>query len=158
MNPSLKIGFGFGLTSGVITTLGLMVGLHAGAHSKIVVLGGVLTIAIADAFSDALGIHLSEEWKQKHNPKEVWQATLATFLSKFFFTSSFILPILLFSLPKAIFLSIIWGMLLLGIFSFFIAKEQKTGAAKIIVEHLGIALLVILISRWVGNWVSINFS
>ena len=38
MRTSLKIGFSFGLTSGVITTLGLMVGLHAGTHSKSVVL------------------------------------------------------------------------------------------------------------------------
>ena len=48
MRTALKIGFSFGLTSGVITTLGLMVGLHAGTHSKSVVLGGLLTIAVAD--------------------------------------------------------------------------------------------------------------
>ena len=58
---SLRIGFSFGLTSGIITTLGLMVGLHAGTHSRLAVIGGILTIAIADAFSDALGIHISEE-------------------------------------------------------------------------------------------------
>ena len=54
MKHSLKVGFSFGLTSGIITTLGLMVGLHSGTNSKIAVIGGVLTIAIADAFSDAL--------------------------------------------------------------------------------------------------------
>ncbi|MBW2265656.1 MAG: hypothetical protein JRF28_05735, partial [Deltaproteobacteria bacterium] len=56
MKHALKTGLSFGLTSGTITTLGLMVGLHSGTHSKLVVLGGILTIAIADAFSDALGI------------------------------------------------------------------------------------------------------
>ena len=30
-------------------------------HEKLVVIGGILTIAIADSFSDALGIHVSEE-------------------------------------------------------------------------------------------------
>ncbi len=59
LKHSLKIGFSFGLASGIITTLGLIVGLHSGTHSKKVVIGGILTIAIADAFSDALGIHLS---------------------------------------------------------------------------------------------------
>ena len=39
-------------------TLGLMVGLHAGTHSMPAVLGGILTIAVADAMSDALGIHV----------------------------------------------------------------------------------------------------
>ena len=56
MKESLKTGITFGLTSGVITTLGLMVGLHSGTGSRIAVIGGILTIAVADAFSDALGI------------------------------------------------------------------------------------------------------
>ncbi|MGZ8381620.1 MAG: hypothetical protein ACXW4C_08190, partial [Nitrospira sp.] len=55
MKASFKTGLSFGLTSGVITTLGLMVGLHSGTHSRTVVIGGILTIAIADAMSDALG-------------------------------------------------------------------------------------------------------
>ena len=32
MRESVKTGISFGLTSGVITTLGLMVGLHSGTH------------------------------------------------------------------------------------------------------------------------------
>ncbi|HIE31931.1 MAG TPA: hypothetical protein EYP67_06070, partial [Methanosarcinales archaeon] len=68
MRHSLKTGFSFGLTSGIITTLGLMVGLHSGTHSELVIIGGILTIAIADAFSDALGIHVSEESESKHTP------------------------------------------------------------------------------------------
>ena len=60
MKDSLRTGISFGLTSAVITTLGLMVGLHSGTHSKIVVFAGILTIAIADAFSDALGSHDSD--------------------------------------------------------------------------------------------------
>ena len=55
MKDLLRTGISFGLTSAVITTLGLMVGLNSGTHSQIVVLGGIITIAIADAFSDALG-------------------------------------------------------------------------------------------------------
>jgi hypothetical protein len=70
------------MTSAVITTLGLMVGLHSGTHSRVVVLGGILTIAIADAFSDALGIHVSEESENVHSVRQIWGATIATFLSK----------------------------------------------------------------------------
>ena len=85
MKHSLKVGFSFGLTSGIITTLGLMVGLNSGTRSKLVIIGGVLTIAIADAFSDALGIHISEESENRHSGKEIWEATMSTFLSKFIF-------------------------------------------------------------------------
>lgn len=65
MKHSLRTGFCFGLTSGIITTIGLMVGLYSSTNSKLVVIGGILTIAVADAFSDALGIHIAEE--SKHN-------------------------------------------------------------------------------------------
>ena len=70
MNHSLKTGLAFGLTSGTITTIGLMVGLHSGTHSSLIVVGGILTIAVADAFSDALGIHIAEEAENVHTDKE----------------------------------------------------------------------------------------
>ena len=50
MKTSTIKGVSFGLTSGIITTLGMMVGLNFSTGSKLVVLGGILTIAIADAF------------------------------------------------------------------------------------------------------------
>ena len=81
MKHSVKTGLCFGLTSGIITTLGLIVGLHSGTGSKLVIIGGILTIAVADAFSDALGIHISEESENKHTAREIWQSTTSTFLS-----------------------------------------------------------------------------
>ena len=83
MKVSLKTGISFGLTSGVITTLGLMVGLNASTHSKAAVIGGILTIAVADAFSDALGIHVSQEAQKETSTKAVWESTLSTLVSKF---------------------------------------------------------------------------
>ena len=145
------------MTSGIITTLGLMVGLHSGTHSKLVVIGGILVIAIADSLSDALGIHLSEESENKHTTKEIWEATLSTFLSKFAFTLTFIIPLLLFQLSTAIIVSIAWGLSLLCIFSLFIAKEQKAKPWIPIVEHLAIAVAVIIATHYVGDWISSAF-
>jgi len=157
MRHSLKIGFSFGLTSGIITTLGLIVGLHSGTHSKLAVLGGILTIAIADAFSDALGIHVSEESESKHTPREIWESTASTFFSKFVFALTFIIPVLIFELSTAIMVSVIWGLSILGILSFSIAKEQKENPWKVVLEHLVIALVVITIAHYVGDWVSSTF-
>jgi len=126
MKHQFETGLSFGLTSGVITTLGLMVGLHSGTHSKMAVLAGILTIAFADAFSDALGIHISEESENTHSTKEIWFSTLFTFLSKFLFSITFIIPVLLLELPKAVIVSMIWGCLLLGIYSYKLAKKQKS--------------------------------
>ena len=158
LKHSLKTGFSFGLTSGIITTLGLMVGLHSGTHSRPVVIGGILTIAIADAFSDALGIHISEESENKHSAKEIWESTIATFLSKFLFALTFIVPVLLFELGTAIVVSVIWGLSVLGILSFSIAKEQKANPWRMVAEHLVIALVVIVITHYVGDWLSSTFS
>lgn len=126
MKHPWKIGISFGMTSGIITTMGLMVGLHSGTGSKPVVIGGILTIAMADAFSDALGVHISEESEDRHSAKEIWEASLATFLSKFFFASTFIVPLLSFPFPAAIFISVLWGLTLLGVFSFLLARAQRS--------------------------------
>ncbi|MFH1822599.1 MAG: hypothetical protein ABH830_02765 [Patescibacteria group bacterium] len=153
MKHSMKKGFSFGLTSGIITTLGLMVGLNSSTHSKLVVIGGILVIAIADAMSDALGMHISEEAESCHTNKQVWIATIFTFLAKFFFAIIFIIPVILFTLSTAVYFSIGFGLLLIMVFSFYIAKQGKIKPYKVIFEHLLIAVLVIIITYYVGNWV-----
>lgn len=154
---AIRSGLSFGLTSGIITTLGLMVGLHAGTHSRMVVLGGILTIAVADALSDALGMHISEESENKHSEEYVWASTISTLLSKFAFAMSFVLPVLLFDLQTAISISIIWGLLLITALSYFIARGQKKVAWKAVGEHLAIAVAVILITHAVGDWIGTTF-
>jgi len=151
MNHSKKKGFSFGLTSGVITTLGLIIGLHSGTHSSAIVLGGILVIAVADAFSDALGIHISEEFEGIHNFKEIWEATIVTFLSKFIFSLTFAVPILFLNLYPAIIASVIWGMSLIIIFSYYMAVKQNVKPAKVIAEHLFIAITVIFATHYIGD-------
>ena len=115
MKCAFTKGFSFGLTSAVITTLGIIVGLNATTHSKLVVIGGILAIAIADAFSDALGIHISEESEGQHTAKQIWCATAVTFLTKFIFALTFIVPIVFLTNSTAILVSLIWGLGLLTI-------------------------------------------
>ena len=134
-----------------------MIGLYSGTHSKLAVLGGILTIAIADAISDALGIHISEESENKHTAKEIWESTISTFFSKFIFASRFIIPVLLLELSTAIVVSIIWGLSLLGILSFSIAKKQKGKPWKAVAEHLIIAVVVIVATYYVGDWIGATF-
>lgn len=151
MKESFRVGVSFGLTSGIITTLGLMVGLNSGTHSRIAVLSGILTIAIADAFSDALGIHISEESENRHTVPEIWQSTLFTFLSKFIIACSFIVPILLFSLSTAVIVAVVWGLSLLGGFSYLLAQTEQVRAWPVIAEHLAIATAVILVTHGLGH-------
>lgn len=152
MRASWKTGLSFGLTSGVITTLGLLVGLHSGTHSRAIVIGGIMTIAVADAMSDALGIHVSEESKNSGPTIHVWEATLTTFIAKFVIAVTFVIPVLIRPLDQAIMISVIWGLLLLAILSFFVARAQAIPPWKVIGEHLIIALCVVAMTHAVGDW------
>jgi len=157
MKHSIKTGICFGLTSGVITTLGLIVGLHSFTGSKLIIIGGILTIAIADAFSDAFGIHISEESEQKHETKEIWESTISTFLAKLFVALTFIVPTLLFDFSIAILASVGWGLVLLALLSYNIAKSQKIKPWKVIIEHLIIALIVVFLTHYVGDMMASFF-
>lgn len=157
MKNAIRKGLGFGLTSGVITTLGLIIGLHSGTHSKIVVLGGILTIAIADAFSDALGVHISEEFKGGKSHKEIWGATFFTFLFKVIFALAFVVPVALLELETAIWVSLAWGLSVITLISLKMAKENKESYLQVASEHLGIAVLVVIITHYIGDFIATNF-
>jgi len=152
-----RTGLFFGATSGVITTIGLIVGLNAGTQSITAVLGGILVIAVADAMSDALGIHLAEEADPNTDHGHVWAATIMTFLTKFVFSISFAVPLLLLPLTTAVMVSIVWGLLVIVVLSYFLARSQDESPLYIIGEHLGIAILVLVFSHYIGVWVAATF-
>ena len=133
-------------------------GLHAGTRSLIAVLGGILVIAVADALSDALGIHLAEEADPQTSTRHVWSATVTTFLTKFVFAISFAVPLLLLPLQQAVVVSVIWGMLVIAVLSYFLARSQDSPPLAIIGEHLGIAILVVVVSHLIGGWVARSFA
>lgn len=153
MKGSIRKGLSFGLTSGIITTLGLLVGLEAGTGSKGAVIAGIMTIAIADALSDALGMHIAEESNTKKE-RSIWEATASTFAAKLVFASSFLIPILLFEIGWAVVISLLWGILLLSLLSWWIARQQQENPVHVIGEHVFIAIIVVVLSRLVGLAVS----
>jgi len=157
MKLSYLKGLSFGLTSGVITTLGLMVGLKSGTESTLAVIGGILTVAIADAFSDALGIHISEKSQGIHSKMTIWESTFATFMGKMFFGLSFLIPVILFDLQTAVYVSIVWGFFALGVISYYMALEQKMVVWKLIAEHWGLTAFVITLTHFVGIWIKTTF-
>ena len=152
-----RTGLFFGATSGVITTIGLIVGLNAGTRSITAVLGGILVIAVADALSDALGIHLAEEANPNTTHAHVWSATIMTFLTKFVFSISFAVPLLLLPLASAVMASVAWGLFVIVVLSYFLARAQGEAPFAIIVEHVGIAILVVIFSHYIGVWVARTF-
>jgi VIT1/CCC1 family predicted Fe2+/Mn2+ transporter len=60
----------------------------------------------------------------------------------------------LFNLSTAILVSVIWGLSLLVIFSFRLAREQKAKPWRVVFEHLLVAIVVIIITHYLGDWIS----
>lgn len=152
MKQSLKTGLSFGLTSGIITTLGLIVGLHSSTHSKAIVVGGILVIAVADALSDALGIHVAEESDEKRTQREIWESTSATFFAKLLTALTFLIPVIFLELSLAIIISVLWGFILIGVFNLYLARQNKK--KRLILEHIFIAVLVVFLSYSIGSLIN----
>jgi VIT1/CCC1 family predicted Fe2+/Mn2+ transporter len=150
MQKQIDGSFGFGLASGVVTTLGLMIGLYSSTHLKSVVIGGILTIAIADACSDALGIHFFEESGGSKVGK-IWRSTILTFFSKFFVALSFLPAVCFLSLQTAVIANIFWSFLLVGVYSFWVSKRQNENPYRAVLEHFVIVTAVIVITYYVGR-------
>jgi VIT1/CCC1 family predicted Fe2+/Mn2+ transporter len=155
----LMTGISFGLTSGVITSLGMIVGLHSATSSKLAVVAGIIVMAIADGLADAAGLHMSEESEQergeaKHSSKEIWLTTLFTFLSVTGFILTFSVPIFIFPLKIAIPVAIAWGVLLLILLNFYIAKIKRVSPTGLILEHIFLALFVIVVSHYAGHLIA----
>lgn len=157
MKKFLKVGMGFGLSSATITTLGLMIGLQSSTGSKLAVIGGIFTIAIADSFSDALGVHIAKEAEGNFNSREIWQTTMATFLFKLIFACTFLIPVLLLSMNYAILVAVIWGATILLLQSYKLAKDNHAKAFPVIFEHLSIAALVMVLTHYLGILIAKNF-
>ena len=85
--------------------------------------------------------------------KQIWGATVVTFLTKFLVAMTFVVPVLLLSLSAAIVVNLIWGMSILSVLSYIIAKSQGEPPWKIVGEHLLIAIVVIGVTHWVGDWI-----
>ena len=158
----LVTGVSFGITLGVITALGMIVGLHEATSSRLAVFAGIVVMAIADGMADAAGFHVVEEaelenGKAKHSSREVWMTTFFTFLGVCGFILTFAVPILIYDLGFAVIVDIVWGILLIVALNIYIAKLKNESAIKLVTEHVSLAVVVITISyftgKLIGGWI-----
>jgi VIT1/CCC1 family predicted Fe2+/Mn2+ transporter len=152
----------FGLTTAVITSLGMIVGMHSATSSRLAVVAGIVIMAFADGLSDAVSLHTAEEAEveeeeSKHTSKEIWLTTLLAFISVSGFTLTFAIPILFLPSDSAIAVAIVWGMPLLILLNLYIAKIRKENPMKLVLEHSLLAVAVIVISYFVGNLTAVAF-
>lgn len=147
--------FSFGATSAIITNLGLIVGLDVMNHPRAAMIGGILIIALADNIADSFGIHIYQE-SECLSKREVWVSTFANFVTRIGVSLTFILLVLL--LPPALVVpcSVVWGLLLLVFISYAISRERGLNPFSSILEHILIAVFVVVLSHFVGHYILIK--
>jgi VIT1/CCC1 family predicted Fe2+/Mn2+ transporter len=74
------------------------------------------------------------------------------------FSISFAIPLLLLPLGTAVIASVVWGLLVIVVLSYFLARSQNERPLYIIGEHVGIAVLVLVLSHYIGVWVAATFA
>jgi VIT1/CCC1 family predicted Fe2+/Mn2+ transporter len=149
---SQKNKFLFGSTSAIITNLALVVGLETSINAKLNIVASILVIAIADNISDTLGIHIYQE-AEGLKGKEVWLYSFTNFITRLLVSMIFILLVVLLPLRLAVISSIIFGLLILAIISYIIARHKKINPYRAIIDHIIIALLIVLTSNFLGSWI-----
>lgn len=158
IQDAIKKGLGFGISSAIITTLGIIVGIHSGTDLKHAVIAAILIIAFADSMADSLGVYFSEKSRADSTQKECIVAMISAFLSKILFALSFLIPIIIFSdLHVGIAIDLIYGAILLIAVTYGMAREKKENMLKMISFHVILAIIVITISHFIGLWINSKF-
>ena len=155
LDGSVRKGLSYGVVSGVVTTLGLLIGLIGSGASKNTAIAGVLTIAFADALSDSLGMHVSEESNKNSTNRQIWRATISTAVGKMVFGLSFVLPIVVMPITLAVIVDMVWGIIALSVISYVIAKNNKEKVSSVLIEHIGITIIVVIGSFLIGKLINI---
>lgn len=156
LKTSSSSTFSFGSTSAIITNIALIIGLDTTLNAKATIIGSLLVIALADNISDTLGMHMFQE-SEGHSKKTVWLLTFTNFFSRLLTSLGFILIIFIFPLSIGIIVGVVYGLSILTLVSYLIAKNRKVNPWSAIAEHLLIAMFVIVISKLFGGLILKNF-
>ena len=142
----------FGGTAAVVTSMALISGLSAADVTKPIIVSALLIAAFADNLTDALSIHIFQESEQL-DQKNAFNGTITNFVTRLLLSISFVLLVVLFPPEHVAKVSILWGMLLLVILTYLVARERKVKPLREVVKYLLVASAVVTISTLIPNWI-----
>jgi len=145
-------GMTFGVMDGVITVIGVLVGLYV-LGNPLLVIAGILIAGFAGSLANAAGIHVSQETEGKHPPEEVMTSTVLAFASTASVTIILVLPFFFLDMGLAVAVSVTMGLLFIAGVGVFVAgklRKRGTEKAKLVAEYLLIVSMVIVLSYGFG--------
>ncbi len=146
--------YAFGISSAVLTTLGIIVGLNAATASRMAVIAGIVGVAVADSCSDALGMYAAKRSERGVTARAALRGALATLLGKALFTMSFIVPFLFLDFIPALVASLVWGGVLLAFVNVQIAFVQQAPIVRTVARNIFFAIAIVALSYYAGTLVA----
>jgi len=148
MNKISRISYGG--TAAIVTNMALITGLNSVVTGKSTLITALLVVALADNITDSLSIHIYQESAQL-DEREAFIGTLSNFTTRLLGSLSFVLIVVVFP-PKVVVLgSIVWGNLLLGVLTYFLARERNVRILPEVIKHLVVAAVAIIISKIIAH-------
>lgn len=144
----------FGITSGILTTIGVLTGVNSATDSRLSVIAAIIAIAVADSCSDAFGIYLSKISERGVSRKLALRYATGTLAAKFFFPLTFIIPILIFPLRVGVGIDVLWGLAALSLLSVEQAIVAQKSILKTVLRNIVLAELIVFLSTLVGSFIS----
>lgn len=146
----------FGGTAAIVTSMALIVGLDAANAGKAAMVSALLIAAVADNLTDSLSVHMYQE-SERLEEREAFIGTLSNFATRFILCLTFVLIVALFRAHAAIW-GIVWGMLLLTLLNYILARHRNVSAISELWKHLAVALVIIFVSKGIGYWITAHIS
>ena len=150
--------FSFGITAAITTSLAIIIGLGPTHNPKIYIISTLLVLAIADNLTDSLGIHIYRESQCIGEKRDTLISTISNFLTRLTISITLIMFVFLLPMQYAIISSVVLGLSLLTVLSYLIAIKQKKNPYKVVIEHIGIVVIVIIISYFLGQIITNYFN
>ena len=144
--------YSFGSTAAIVTSVGLIVGFGAASVPRSTIVSGLLIIAVADNISDSLSIHIYQE-SENLEPRDAFRATLTNFVARLLVALSFVGVVS--SSPRARLPP--WPPS---------GERSSSGRSAMpsracagwgpgeIAKHLVVAVAVMVVSRFLGEWIA----
>lgn len=144
----------FGMSSAIMTVMGMIVGLASAHQSATAIIGGIASVGLADSMADSLSVYTAKKSERGSSEKVAFRNALATFWSKLFFSMSFLVIFMVLPTGYAMIFSIVWGFSLLAFINFLISYVQGESVVWGIFKNISLAIFIVLVSFFVGNLIA----
>ena len=133
--------------------MALIAGLDAAKTGRASMVSALLIAAVADNLTDSLSVHMYQE-SERLEQKEAFIGTLSNFVTRLLLCLSFVLIVV--PLPEhiAALWGLAWGISLLLILTYILARYRKVSVMSEISKHLGVAVAIIFVSQYIGHWIA----